>query len=65
MKQRRWMAVEVVGVALIAVALAFIHLAVGVGVVGVYLFATAITRQLVEADVRPAKQQQDGGQRNG
>jgi len=43
----RWQVVEVVGVALIAVALGFLHVGIAVGWCGVYLLVTGVMQQMV------------------
>lgn len=45
----RWTAVEVLGVLLIGIALGFIHVAVAIGWLGLYLLVTALISQLVGA----------------
>lgn len=44
----RWKAMEVAGVALIAAALAFAHVAFALGAVGAYLLVSAILEQVFE-----------------
>ena len=50
MKIRVWQIMEWVGAALIALALGFVHPALSIGAVGVYLFGAAIVAQLTEGE---------------
>ena len=49
---RKWTVLELVGVALIAAALAFVHVGYAIGAVGVYLLVTAILQQVTGQERR-------------
>ena len=42
----RWTALELIGVALVTGALAFVHIGFSLALVGVYLFATGVINEL-------------------
>lgn len=42
----RWQMLEIMGAALIAFALAWVHPALGIGVMGAYFFAAAVLAQI-------------------
>ncbi len=43
---RRWQLTEIAGVTLIAAALAFVHIALAIGAIGVYLLVVAVLQEI-------------------
>lgn len=56
----RWLLLEWIGIALIATALSALSIFIGIGLVGIYLFATAVIRQALTATPPAGKDTQDG-----